>query len=471
MEIILSVGIDIGTSTTQLILSKLHIENIASSFSIPRVTISDNEIIYKSEIILTPILENNLIDAVEVNKFVESEYKKANISKETIQMGAIIITGETARKDNASNVLNKLSGFAGDFVVATAGPDLESIIAGKGSGANVYSKDNRTSIANLDIGGGTTNIALFNYGELISTGCLDIGGRLIKLNTERKITYIAPKISHIIKEEKLNLEINTVVTEESLKPIIKIMVNLLENSVGLGEKSKYYDMILITKGLDLNNKIECISFSGGVADCILENEDIFKYGDIGILLGKEILKSKLFKEKSVIKTNETIRATVVGAGSHTTEISGSTITYRENFLPIRNIPILKLSSSDESDINNIGKIIKNKVDWFSIENESQLVALAFTGKNNPTFDELIVIAKNIVEGMEKLIIKNEPLIILIQEDMAKALGQSLFTMLPKNYPFVCLDSIRVDNGDYIDIGSPIMEGSVIPVVIKTLAFN
>lgn len=193
-ETILSVGIDLGTSTTQLILSELEIQNMASSFTVPRIVISDKRIIFRSEILFTPILADNLIDVEAIRDFVTKEYANAGIKKEEIGMGAVIITGETARKDNASNVLDAMSGFAGDFVVATAGPDLESIIAGKGAGAHTYAKENNTSVVNLDIGGGTTNLSLFDRGELIDTACLDIGGRLIKVDREtRKITYIAPK--------------------------------------------------------------------------------------------------------------------------------------------------------------------------------------------------------------------------------------------------------------------------------------
>ena len=132
---ILSVGLDIGTATTQLILSELTIENIASVFTIPRVYITDKKVLYKSEIIFTPISDQLLIEVDKIKNFVLNEYAKAGIQKKDIQMGAVIITGETARKENASQVLQALSGYAGDFVVATAGPDLESIIAGKGPAA------------------------------------------------------------------------------------------------------------------------------------------------------------------------------------------------------------------------------------------------------------------------------------------------------------------------------------------------
>ena len=153
-EELLSVGIDIGTSTTQLIFSKLIIENMASSYTVPRIVIVDKEIIYKSPIYFTPLISIKEIDGPKVREIIEKEYQSAGVDKKDIDTGAVIITGETARKQNAEEVLTTLSGFAGDFVVATAGPDLESIISGKGAGAHLYSKEHTTTVVNIDIGGG-----------------------------------------------------------------------------------------------------------------------------------------------------------------------------------------------------------------------------------------------------------------------------------------------------------------------------
>ena len=124
-EELISVGIDIGTSTTQLVFSKLYIENTASAFNVPRVEIVEREIVYKSDIYITPLLDINRIDVQKVKEIIDTEYKKAGMSNEMIASGAAIITGETARKENAREVLAKMSSYAGDFVVATAGPDLE----------------------------------------------------------------------------------------------------------------------------------------------------------------------------------------------------------------------------------------------------------------------------------------------------------------------------------------------------------
>ena len=469
---LLTVGIDLGTSTTQLVLSELTVENFASAFTVPRISISDKKVIYRSDIIFTPLLNQSEIDAEPIKAFVAEQYRQAGIHKQDIQMGAVIITGETARKSNANNVLRALSGYAGDFVVATAGPDLESIIAGKGAGAQTYSETKRKPVVNLDIGGGTTNLAVFKDGEVIDTACFDIGGRLIKLDQQQKITYIAPKIQEIINKKGLTLHLGDQATEQNLLPIISELVAVLENSIGLGTQSPFYQLLVTNHPLRKGEELPIVTFSGGVADCLnTTSTNLFKYGDIGLLLGKYLRKSLIFSEKEVLESAETIRATVVGAGSHTAEISGSTIAYREQILPVKNIPILKLAQEDETlTVTELGQRIQEKLNWHRIE-ETPQIALAIRGMSNPTFADIQRYGQGIVEGLASLVAEQIPIIVMVDEDMAKALGHALSAHLPKDYPFICLDSVKVENGDYVDIGLPVAEGAVLPVIVKTLVFN
>ena len=471
-ETLLTVGIDLGTSTTQLVLSELTVENFASAFTVPRISISDKKVIYRSDIIFTPLLNQSEIDAEPIKAFVAEQYRQAGIHKQDIQMGAVIITGETARKSNANNVLRALSGYAGDFVVATAGPDLESIIAGKGAGAQTYSETKRKPVVNLDIGGGTTNLAVFKDGEVIDTACFDIGGRLIKLDQQQKITYIAPKIQEIINKKGLTLHLGDQATEQNLLPIISELVAVLENSIGLGTQSPFYQLLVTNHPLRKGEELPIVTFSGGVADCLnTTSTNLFKYGDIGLLLGKYLRKSLIFSEKEVLESAETIRATVVGAGSHTAEISGSTIAYREQILPVKNIPILKLAQEDETlTVTELGQRIQEKLNWHRIE-ETPQIALAIRGMSNPTFADIQRYGQGIVEGLASLVAEQIPIIVMVDEDMAKALGHSLSAHLPKDYPFICLDSVKVENGDYVDIGLPVAEGAVLQVIVKTLVFN
>ena len=473
-ESMLSVGIDLGTSTTQMVISELTIKNMASAFTIPRVEITDKKILYSSDIIFTPLVSPDIIDVEKIKDFLDLQYKKSGFKRDDIQIGAVIITGETARKDNASVVLQAMSGYAGDFVVATAGPDLESIIAGKGAGAQQYSKKYHTSVANLDIGGGTTNISLFKDDDLIDTACFDIGGRLIRIDKKtEKIVYISPKLEKIIEKEKYPVHVGMKASPENLKPVISVLVRALEESVGIGQMCENTEILITNKSLKQNQEIECLSFSGGVADCIFNDysEDIFKYGDIGVLLGRAITSSKLMTEKKIIDSSETIRATVVGAGSHTTKVSGSTIAYTEKILPIKNIPVAKLADSELNDLENLPKAIEEKINWFAVDGEIQAIALGFEGYKNPTFRQIDSLAQEIVNGSQNLIKKSLPLVIIVNADNGKSLGHAIQAKLPKSYPFVCIDTIKVENGDYVDIGMPVAQGEVLPVVVKTLVFE
>lgn len=474
-EEILSVGIDIGTSTTQLVFSKITIENLASSFSIPKITIVDKKIIYRSNIYFTPLITHEKIDGDKVRELIENEYKTASIKPSEVKTGAVIITGETARKENAKEVLQTLSGLAGDFVVATAGPDLESIIAGKGAGADKISKEEDCTVVNLDIGGGTTNLSVFKDGELIDTGCLDIGGRLIKIDKlTDKITYIAPKIKKLAKNKGINIEEGQIANKDKIEKLALEMVELLQESIGMKDRTDEYEMIITNKGIRANYNIDCITFSGGVADYVYGSDGKAwnEYGDIGVLLGESIKNSKMSDESKLRKSSETIRATVVGAGSHTTDISGSTITYTENAFPIKNLPILKLSNDDEANgFQSISNAINKKLNWFNLENETQQVAIAIKGPQNPSFIEVQQLAKSIIDGLQEHIKEEYPIILIVENDIAKVLGQTMHKRLNGEKEVICIDSIKVENGDYIDIGKPLANGKVVPVVIKTLVFN
>ena len=465
---LLSVGIDIGTSTTQLIFSRLTVSNQANSFSVPRMAITSREVIFRSEVSFTPLLSDTVIDAAGVEQLVAKAYQSAGISPKTVSTGAVIITGETARKENAREVLSALSGYAGDFVVATAGPDLESILAARGAGADRYAREHHAPVLHCDIGGGTSNLALFDReGELVRTGCLDVGGRLIKVDRNRVVTYVSPVFQRA--GQCPAPAVGQQVTPETLASVIHTMVEALAQAAGLLPGRDKLDAFF-TKGTHWEpTSAPYVSFSGGVADCIFSPpEDPFAYGDIGVLLGKAIRDT--FPAASILRGRETIRATVVGAGSHATELSGSTIFYRDVPFPLKNLPILKLTAQEEeSSPEALADCIQEKLSWFRDESGLVPTALALRGLSAPSYDDIQRLAQGVVQGLFPLRERGFIPVIALEYDQAKVLGQAMYALAPG--PLLCLDGVRVDNGDYIDIGAPVAGGTVLPVVIKTLVFS
>ncbi len=470
-EEIISVGIDIGTSTTQLVFAKITLENMSSGSRVPQIKIVNKEIFYRSKIHLTPLLSSTEVDAKKIKGIISNEYKISNVSIDEVKTGAVIITGETARKENAREILNELSDLAGDFVVATAGPDLESVIAGKGSGAMFFSEKNNTSICHLDVGGGTTNISVFECGEILDTTCLDIGGRLIIFDENSlRIKYIYEKYKKIIKKLELkSLEVGNIPCEKELITLCKYIGGILLESVKIEKKSDIYNYLVTNKDFREINNCKHISFSFVLAEYIYgkKENDKFKYRDIGIILGEQI--KKVFEENGVIvkEVGETIGATVIGAGSHTTEISGSTIAYYGKCLPLKNIPVIKLSVEDEKDTTEIFKEkVKKKIEWFGDDKEQE-IALGLKGRKNMDFKEVIELGNKISEALYG----RKKIIIVIKNDLGKVLGQYIKTKVNSEVEIICIDSIEVQDGDYIDIGEPLGNGHVLPVIVKTLVLD
>ena len=472
---ILSVGIDIGTSTTQVIFSRIVMENMAGFFAVPHISIVDKEVIYKSDIYMTPLVNSYLIDGNKVRDIVAAEFDKAGFTPQDTQTGAVIITGESARKENSALVLEKLSDFAGEFVVSTAGPDLESVIAGKGSGAQSYSEENACVAVNLDIGGGTTNIVVFSEGKVIAKGCADVGGRLVKLNDDYTVTYVSPTAQMISDKHGLSLTVGEKTNDEVLKMLCSEMVSLIEQMLGIYEKSDIFNSV-VTNGsseLIITKPIKAVCFSGGVADCIYKTGfDKIQFGDIGVFLGSAFRQSRLYGDFRLINPKETIRATVVGAGTYTISISGSTITYSDNILPLKNVPVLKLDSDEQSRVFKGDKVfLKEKIIWFNSQNDSQRLILGLNGIRNPSYSQINILAETIGSVLDELLPMDEPMLIVVECDIAKALGQAIRRIYSNKREIISIDSISVEDGDFVDLGRPLMDGLVIPVVVKTLIFG
>ena len=473
-ETITSVGIDIGTSTTQLIFSRLTIENLASSYTVPRISIVDKEVIYRSHIYFTPLKSQQEIDVEAVRKIVKEEYEKAGMTPDMLQTGAVIITGETARKQNANLVLEMLSDMAGDFVVATAGPDLESVLSGKGAGADRISEEERICVANVDIGGGTSNIASFYKGQVMGTSCLDIGGRLIKVENG-KISYIFHKTAELASHMGISIKVGDPADPEKLRKICDRMADELAQALYLKDADAEHAGLYTNDGKRLpdNHKIDAVTFSGGVADCIYhpEGKETFQYGDIGVLLGRAILDHPAFKNIRWFTAAETIRATVVGAGTHTTSVSGSTISYAKDKLPVKNIPVLRIGSDDEADLEAFASSIIQQLPLYHSEEKLEQIAISFEGRHYVSFLEIQALAAAIIKGAREIIDSEFPLILVVENDIGKVLGNALNVALHREKPVVCIDGIHAQGGDYIDIGEPLANGRVVPVVTKTLIFN
>lgn len=476
---ILSVGIDIGTATTSIVISRLRVEDTSDGFTIPHMSIVEKEVLYKSPIYFTPMESGSRINSEELENIVRKEYEKAGIDKTMIDTGAVIITGESAKKENAASVSHALSDFSGDFVVATAGPDMESAISGKGAGIQQYSKERMCSVVNMDIGGGTSNISIFSQGELIGRACLDIGGRVIQYDDEFIVRETGSKIKELAEECGIYIEKGKKTDPSDIKTLAKRMADILYSAVRAidegGDEQIEACMKYKTEGssaISFFGKIDCISFSGGVGECVYsDKDDPYEYGDAGVFLARAIKSGKLADYK-IIKPKETIRATVIGAGSYTTEISGSTITCTQENFPLKNIPVLAVDDEAEQEcLKGNAALLKEKAKWFFKQTDADDIAFLFKGDRRISYDKLCNMGRCIADTASVCLREERALIVITKEDIAKALGRIIRKRSEDARKIICIDAVKAEKGDYIDLGTPMMDGRVMPVIVKTLIYG
>ncbi|UXH43299.1 ethanolamine ammonia-lyase reactivating factor EutA [Rossellomorea vietnamensis] len=472
-EEILSAGIDIGTSTTKMVISKFSLMNMAGGTHMPRIEIIDKEILYRSPIFRTPLQSSTSIDIEAVERLVIEEYKNAGISPSDIKTGAVIITGETATKKNAQEMVHHLSDHAGDFLVATAGPDLEGIIAAKGSGAYEYSKKTGKVVANIDIGGGTANVAVYQSGRLCGTCTLHIGGRLIEFKGDT-IQRISPPIVNVLQswgESLLEGEVNS---SSEIKKITNFMAEVIARM--LNRNLLDTDLpLLLGHQPNWTERIDAIMFSGGISECIYQYENPedseAQYDDIGKMLAASLKENEELNGWEWVNPKETVRATVLGAGTQTTEISGATIHVESRDLPLRNLPVYQVPFVHdlEKGLSLIHEAVEKAVQVYDSQREGINFALYLTQIPYLGFQDVQRMAKALLDAIKTKPNPGQALVIVLESDHAKVLGQTLKVLNPTQ-TILCIDQINVEHGDYIDIGN-LLQTSVVPVVIKTLTFH
>ncbi len=467
---LLSVGVDVGSATSHLAFSKLELEEDVKSPS-RRYQIQERKIVYEGRIINTPLLEDDTIDIERLSDFFLEEYKRAGIEPEDIQSGAVIVTGETAKKQNAKQIVEALSKGAGDFVAATAGANFESLITAMGSGAVARSKDSKKTILSCDIGGGTSNIAISKNGEVLSTSCVSVGGRLLAVNPEGMIWRIDVPAMKVMRNIGLNYKVGDHIPKEDIEKIAKRFAEILMEVITGPATSSLARQLMMTDDLIFPDKIEEFSFSGGVAELMYGGNGI--YDDMGRVLADKIntLTPKLIAP--VIEPQNKIRATVVGAGAYSLSISGSSGFMDENIsFPIKNIPVLRVDV-DESRLSLEHVISQTKASFkrFGLKEGEETVALYFKDPVKAYYPSLELFAKSVEGALTNSIANKRPIILIFEKDIACSVGNVIRRETDLKTNVLALDELVLNEGDWIDIGEPLVNGQVFPVTVKSLVFN
>ncbi|MHA1473964.1 MAG: ethanolamine ammonia-lyase reactivating factor EutA [Promethearchaeota archaeon] len=474
---ILSVGIDIGSSTSHLIFSRLTLRRETSLYNMSNLYIlADREILYESKIIFTPMIDRYTIDIESIIQFCKEEYKKANITPEMVETGAVIVTGETAKKQNAEEIVRRLSSESGKFVSASAGPNFESLLGAMGSGSVKQSLQLQNTILNVDIGGGTSNLAISSKGDVISCSCINVGGRLLGIDEKFKIWRIDEPSELLMKELSMHYQLDDIISEEDARILAREYAKALVEVMQGPATSKIAKNLMMTENLDFATPIDTYSFSGGIAEFIYGNDQYSnKYQDIGHYLAEEIMILMKNLGLPISEPENKIRATVIGAGAFSLSVSGSTCYVDKNIkLPLNNIPVIPVNvTRDDLSPERLTEEVKRAYSKFDMKEGEDLAALYFKTPIYAKEELLFMLAKSIEKALPNSLANKKQIILLFKSDLAKLLGIIIHRETSIKNNLICLDELSLEAGDWIDIGPSLHEPpkQAFPVTVKSLVFN
>jgi ethanolamine utilization protein EutA len=466
--VVLSVGVDIGSSTSHLVFSRIVLERLDS-----RYVVTTRETFHQSDILLTPYASGETIDADKLGAFIEKQYKDAKTDPDEIDTGALILTGVAVRRSNARAIGELFARQTGKMVAVSAGDNLETVMAAHGSGAAARSIRDNATVMNVDIGGGTSKIAICAEGKVIDLTAVDVGARLVCVDADGRINRTEEAGRRFAAELGVNLDIGAKLSPEDARALAARMADRLFEGMQGKNPTVGGSGLCRLDPLKPGHKIDQVTFSGGVSEYIYGRE-AQSYGDLGGHLAREVRSRVESWGPKIESANEGIRATVVGASQYTTQVSGSTIFVSPmEALPLRNVPVIAPTMPLEDDTIDraaVSTAIKGVLRRLDLGEGDTPVALFVPWRGSATFQRLDAFCKGAVDGLTDVLAKGHPIVLAGDGDVGGLIGIHLREEMKVPNAIVSIDGLELKDFDYIDIGEMLPSSGAVPVVIKSLIF-
>ena len=470
-----SVGIDIGSAGTQVVFSRIHLQRISDQLSTRYVVLS-RETLYQSPIALTPYQSETAIDAAALGAIIEEAYVGSGLHADEVDTGAVILTGEALRRENAQAIAAVLAEQGGEFVCATAGHHMETMLAVYGSGAARRSFDNSSRILNVDIGGGTTKLGLVQNGELQATAAVHIGGRLLVVDDDGRITRLDPAGRDHALRAGFDWQVGSVTEPQQLTQVAESMADALLRIL----KSRFTQSdlrdLLLTDPLPVLDHLDGIMFSGGVGEYVYGREPR-DFGDLGKRLG-EAIRARLDGAAlpwPLLEAGECIRATVLGASEYSVQLSGNTTFISEPgaLLPRKNLQVvpLELPLGEHIDPADVQRALTRSFLRHDLHEGAQDNAVSLRWSGAPTYQRLSALADGLLAALGRTLQEGRSLYFIVDGDIALTLGHLMKEDPRVTGEVLVIDGITLRGFDFVDLGRVRMPSMTVPVTIKSLVFS
>ncbi len=463
-----SVGVDIGSSTSHLVFSLLVLERLDN-----RYVVAERKVLHQSDVLLTPYSADATIDALALGQFIETQYRLANVDPKSIDTGALILTGVAVRRANARAIGELFAAQAGKFVSVSAGDALEATLAAYGSGAVALSIRESVRVMNVDIGGGTSKIAVCEAGEILELTALDVGARIVSFDAGGRVNRIEDAARRFCEEVDLPLQIGRKPDGGGLDRMIERMADRLFEAMSRSTLEARTAAWVRLDPLRNERRPDVVTFSGGVSE-YLYGRETRGFGDLGVPLARAVLARVRAWGPRIERSDEGLRATVIGASQYTIQVSGGTIFVEpQAVLPLRNVPVIApdLPLADEAvDADRIALAVRAALKRLDLDSGEQPVALCYRWKGSATFGRLDAFCRGIVAGLASALGRGLPLVLVGDGDIGGLIGIHCLEETRLSNPIVSIDGIALREFDFVDIGAMIPASGAVPVVIKSLVF-
>ena len=462
-----SVGMDIGSSGTQVVFSRLHLRRIGEDLT-SRYVVIRRDTVYRSPVALTPYASAELVDAEALGSIIDRAYGEARVDPADIDTGVVILTGEALRRRNAEAIAGVLAERGGELVTATAGHHMEAMLAAYGSGAAQVSYEAGIRILNVDIGGGTTKLALVDRGRVLATAAVQVGGRLQVVDGAGRTVRLEPAGKAHARRAGLEWELGDVVERRDLERVAGSMADALVAALDGA------DDLLLTEPLGEIGDVAGVMFSGGVSEYVYGREER-DFGDLGLLLGRAVRRrvDEGAFPFPLLPAGECIRATALGASEYSVQLSGNTgwISDPDALLPRRNLQVVRpaYDVGDRVDASEVAQAVRRHL--AVVEVLDQDVALAMTWSGPPSHERLLPFAQGLRDGLGDRLARGLPVYVMLDGDVAMTLGRLLRDELGVTNDLLVVDGLSLRDFDYIDIGKVRHPSRTVPVTIKSLVFS
>jgi ethanolamine utilization protein EutA len=470
-----SVGIDVGTATSQIIFSRLVLRRLSRELS-SRFVVTERKTLYFSPVHFTPYAGGReRIDDQALSRLVDSAYHGAGITAEQVDTGAIILTGEAIRRDNARAIADLFAAQRGNFVCASAGHNFEALLSAHGSGAVALSAERQCRVLNIDIGGGTTKLAVAERGKVLSTAAFHIGGRLLATDDAGAISVLEPGGQSLTRQVGFQWQLGDRVTAEQIERLARYMAEAVLSLAQEKSPPSALEKLWLTPALSGAKSYDAVVFSGGVGEYIYGKETN-SFGDLGAPLGKALqgLINSGALSWPLAPARECIRATVMGAAQHTIQVSGNTI-YRSNdeLLPRKNLQVLRppIDLSDTIDSSVLAGSILRHFQAFDLKEGEAEVALVFRWDGSPAASRIAAFCRGLMEGLPATVKNKRPIYLVFDHDLAGLVGTILRNDFQLENDVLAVDGVTLHDFDFIDLGKTLEPSGTVPVTIKSLVFR